>query len=112
MKFPKLNFYTLVIGALLIYIVFLLVLTFSNQFSRTITVKDKTNYGAGRNLANIVIDTNGTVYTVNNMYLVLNFDAVNDYSSLEVGKKYHVSGYGISIPFLQMFPNITEISPA
>jgi hypothetical protein len=58
------------------------------------------------------MDTSGNVYTVQNMYLVGNFNAANDFSMLEVGKKYHVSGYGIGIPFLQIFPNINEVSPA
>jgi hypothetical protein len=112
MKFPKLNFWTAVIGAFVIYIILLGILTYSNYFSRTITVKDKTNYGWGRNVSNIIMDTSGNVYTVQNMYLVGNFNAANDFSMLEVGKTYTVSGYGISVPFLQMFPNINEISPA
>ena len=110
--FPKLNFVTIILGAFVIYIILIAILTFSNHFSRTITVKEKTNYGVARSVSNIIMDTNGNVYTVMNMYLVLNFNAANDFASLEVGKTYHVSGYGISIPFLQMFPNINEISPA
>jgi len=110
--FSKLDFYTIVIGALLIYIVFVIIVTYSNHFSTTITVKEKTNYGAGRYMKNIVMGTNGVVYTVDNAYLVLYFDAINKYAALEPGKTYHVSGYGISVPFLQMFPNITQISPA
>jgi hypothetical protein len=86
--------------------------TYANPFSTTITVKGKTNYGAGRYMKNIVMDTTGKIYTVDNMYLVGHFDAVRQFSALEPGKTYHVSGYGISIPFLQMFPNITQISPA
>ena len=112
MKFPKLDFWTAVLGAFVIYIIVLGILTYSNYFSRTITVKDKTNYGWGRNVSNIIMDTSGNVYTVQNMYAVGNFNAANDFALLEVGKTYHVSGYGISIPFLQMFPNINEISPA
>jgi len=96
----------------LIYIVFVIIVTYSNHFSRTITVKEKTNYGTGRYMRNIILDTNGNVYGVENAYLVLHFDAINKYAALERGKTYHVSGYGISIPFLQMFPNITQISPA
>ena len=96
----------------MIYIILLGILTYSNYFSRTITVKDKTNYGWGRNVSNIIMDTSGNVYTVQNMYAVGNFNAANDFALLEVGKTYTVSGYGISVPFLQMFPNINEISPA
>jgi len=88
------------------------VVIFTNPFSTTITVKEKNNYSAGRYMKNIVIDTTGKIYTVDNMYLVVNYDAISKFSALEVGKTYRVSGYGISIPFLQMFPNITQISPA
>jgi len=109
---PKLDFYTVAIGAVLIYIILMFIVTYSNYFSTTITVKEKTNYGTGRYMQNIVMDTSGAVYTVHPMYLVGDFDAINKYAALEVGKTYHVSGYGISIPFLQMFPNITQISPA
>ena len=115
MKFPrlaKLDWYTVVIGLLLVYTVFGLVVTYANHFSTTITVKEKGNYGTGRYMNNIVTDTTGKVYTVHPMYLVGDFDAMSKYSALEPGKTYHVSGYGISIPFLQMFPNITQISSA
>jgi hypothetical protein len=112
MKFPKVNFFTIAIGAIVLYIAFILIVTYANHFSRTITVKEKSNYGMGKYLKNIVIDTSGKVYTVHAMYLVGVFDAIGNFASLEEGKTYRVSGYGISIPVLQMFPNITQISPA
>ena len=112
MKFPKVNVWTLTVGTILVYIVFILVITYSNHFSTTITVKDKSNYGAGKYLQNIVMDTSGKVYTVHPMYLVGDFDAMSRYAALEVGKTYRVSGYGMTIPVLQKFPNITQISPA
>lgn len=82
MKFRKLDVYTVAIGAILIYIIFLLIVTYSNSFSRTMTVKEKTTYGAGRYMQNIVMDTSGTVYTVHPMYLVGDFDAINKYREL------------------------------
>jgi hypothetical protein len=116
MKFPRwlptLDFYTVVIYLLIAYLVFGLIVTYANHFSTTITIKEKSNYGTGRYMNNIVMDTTGKVYTVHPMYLVGDFDGISKYASLEIGKSYHVSGYGISVPFLQMFPNITQISPA
>jgi hypothetical protein len=116
MKFPrwlsKPDWFTIIIGLFVLYILALGIVTYANYFSTTITVKEKSNYGAGRYMKNIVMDTTGKIYTVDNMYLVGNFDAIRKFSALEVGKTYRVSGYGISIPFLQMFPNITQISPA
>ena len=111
-RLPKLDFYNVLIGIILLYIIFALIVTYANHFSTTITIKDKNNYGFGRTVSNIVMDTTGKVYTVHNMYLVGDYNAISQFASLEVGKSYHVSGYGISIPFLQMFPNITQISPA
>ena len=108
----NLDFYTIVIGAFVLYFVGLFIITYSNYFSRTITIKEKSNYGVGRYMNNIVMDTGGNVYTVHNMYLVGNFDAVTDFATLEIGKSYRVSGYGISIPFFQIFPNINGVSPA
>jgi len=110
--FPKLDFFTLIIGAFVVYIVAMLIVTLLNHFSRTITIKEKSNYGMGRYMHNIVMDTTGRVYTVAPMYLVGDFDAISKYASLEIGKTYRVSGYGISVPFLQMYPNITQVSPA
>lgn len=116
MKFPrwlsKPDWFTIVIGLFVVYFVAMLIVTYANPFSTTITIKEKNNYGAGRYMKNIVMDTTGKIYTVDNMYLVGNFDAISKYSGLEPGKTYHVSGYGITITFLQMFPNITQISPA
>ena len=108
----KFNTYTLIIGVFAVYIVFQLGVTYSQPFSTTITVKEKSTYGTGKYMSNIVVDTHGTVYTVHPMYLVGDFDAIHIYASLEQGKTYHISGYGMSIPFLQMFPNITRVSPA
>jgi hypothetical protein len=110
--FRKLDLFTVGIAAVLIYFIVLLFITYSNYFSRTITIKEKISYGMGKYMQSVVMDTTGAIYTVHNMYLVLNFDAINDYAMLEIGKTYRVSGYGISIPFLQIFPNIIQVSPA
>jgi hypothetical protein len=116
MKFPrwlsKPSWFTIFIGLFVVFSLFVPIVTFANPFSTTITIKEKNNYSAGRYMKNIVMDTTGKIYTVDNMYLVVNFDAISKYSALEPGKTYHVSGYGITIPFLQMYPNITQISPA
>ena len=110
--FQKLDFYLTLIYAILVYIVVINIIIYLNYFSKTITIKEKNNYGFGKSLSNVVVDTNGEVFTVHNMPLTLYFDAVIKYSSLDVGKTYHVSGYGITFPILNMYPNITKISSA
>jgi hypothetical protein len=106
--------YTVGIGILVIYVLAMFVVPYLYPFSRTITIRGKSIYGAGRNMNPIITDTTGAVYTVNNNWLVGDFDAVTRYGGFEEGKTYRVSGYGVrvALPFIQLFPNITQASPA
>ena len=110
MKFPKVDYWIIATWVVVLLYVFSLIVTYSNHFSTTITVKEKTTYGFGRTKHSVIIDATGKVYTVNPMYLVGHFDAITTYGALEIGKTYHISGYGVTIPILQMYPNITKVS--
>lgn len=95
------------------YVIGSIIFPFFYPFSTRITIKEKVTYGAGRNMNTIVTDTTGKVYTVHNNLLLGDFDAISRYASLEEGKTYNVSGYGVRVafPFVQLFPNITRVSP-
>ena len=114
MKFPKVDLWIIAVWVVVLLYVFSLIVTYSNYFSTTITVKEKTTYGFGYGFGktknSVIIDATGKVYTVNPMYLVGHFDAITTYTALEIGKTYHISGYGVTIPILQMYPNITKVS--
>ena len=111
---PRLNLYNVIIGVFIIYLVGIILVPFLYPFSATITIKEKSTYGVGRNMNAIVTDTTGKLYTVHNNFLVGDFDGISRYAALEEGKTYHVSGHGVRVafPFVQLFPNITRASPA
>ena len=114
MRLPRIDVYSLVVGIFVLYFLASFFVPYFYPFSKTITIRGKSIYGYERNMRPIVTDTTGVVYTVNNDYLTGDFDAITRYGGLEEGKTYRVSGYGVrvAIPFIQMFPNITQASPA
>ena len=117
MKFPRwfpssislLNFFII---AFIIYTVIALILSFSNYTVKTITVKSKTAYSSGRAHYNMIIDTNGNTYFVENYIFIGLFNSAEIYGSMDVGKSYSVSTYGVRIPILGLFPNIVKATPA
>jgi len=58
---------------------------------------------------NFVIDMNDDVYVIDNRYVLLHFDAVNVMTNIKNNETYLVSGYGVRIPFLELYPNILKI---
>lgn len=97
--------------AFIIYIVIALILSFSNHTVKTITVKSKTEYSSGRAHYNMIIDTNGNTYFVTNSLFIGVFNSAEIYGSMDVGKSYSVSTYGVRIPILGLFPNIVKAIP-
>lgn len=59
----------------------------------------------------MILDTNGSAYTVTNLLLV-HYTSAELYGSIEVGKSYTVSTYGIRLPFFGQFPTIVKATPA
>lgn len=53
---------------------------------------------------------NGEVYEVANSFPVLHFTAAENWNTLEVGKSYKVTGNGIRIPILSLYPNIVTVT--
>jgi hypothetical protein len=100
-------------GAILIAHIALLLFT---RFDSVITIKSKMPYsqGGGRYLSvsNVVMDENGNAYSIYNVLLLMHFTSAEVWASLEEGKKYRVKGYGIRVPILGWFPNITSVVPA
>ena len=82
---------------------------YSTPFSRTITIKQKNDYSRGRTISNTVADVTGEVYEVANSYPVLHFTASENWSTLEVGRTYKITGNGIRVPILSLYPNIVTI---
>jgi hypothetical protein len=72
---------------------------------RVITVEEK--LGAhGDDGRYQIIDTDSNVYTVEDNYLLLSFDASNRYAKLKEGCTFAVQTRGIRFPLLSWYPNI------
>lgn len=103
------SIYKILAVVIAIWAVIQLGLVLFTSFTRTITIKDKEPYGFGRVVRNQVVDTNGNIYSVKNEVFLLHFRAAEVWMKLEEGKTYNIKGYGVSIPNLGAYPNITKI---
>jgi hypothetical protein len=75
---------------------------------RVVTIQEK--LGAhGEKGQYLIIDTEGNVYSVEDNYLLLSFDASNRYAKMHEGGMYSVHTHGIRYPLLSWYPNIMEI---
>ena len=109
MKF-ELNIYWKVIIALIVLSILINIgLFFGTHFTKDITIKDK--YIRYRKSSNYnVVDSEGNIYKVDNVWFKGDFDRAEDYQRLEKGKKYNVTGYGVRVPMLDMYPKIYRIN--
>ena len=77
-------------------------------FEKTITVKEKyTRYRRKSSNYNIV-DTEGTIYQIDNLWFKFDFNRANDYAQMEVGKTYNVKGYGFRSGIIDSYLKIFE----
>ena len=58
----------------------------------------------------MIVDTDGNHYNVNNSTWFVKWDAIEDWSLIEVNDSLSVGVYGWRIPFLGTFPNIVSTS--
>ena len=109
MKF-ELNIYWKIIIALIVLSILINIgLYFGTHFTKDITIKDK--YIRYRKSSNYnVVDSEGNIYKVDNVWFKGDFDRAEDYQRLEKGKKYNVTGYGVRVPMLDMYPKIYRIN--
>lgn len=86
-----------------------IIYVYSTKFKKTITVDEKHTYGSNNAKGNQSIsDTNNNIYILKNSIYVLHWTSVEVFNKLDNGKTYEIEGYGIRVPFLGLFPNITK----
>lgn len=106
-NYLKFYLYTAIAYIILFYLYF-----FFTKFTRTITVKDDLIVGVNKkNIMNVIYDTDNNIYIIDNRYLLLQFDAVETITKIEKNKSYLVTGYGMRIPFLELYENIISVTP-
>jgi len=116
MKFSRLfnsigGVYGAVFWLILILYIVLIIVDYTNYNVKRITVKSKFIRPSGRYSQNMIGDTDGNTYIVSNYILIWNFKSAEIYNSMDVGKSYIISTYGIRLPFLGLFPNIVQTTP-
>lgn len=76
-------------------------------FQKEIVIEEKNTYGSSANNQKIS-DTDGNVYVVENSLYMMQWESIELFNKLDVGKKFKVKGYGIRVPMLGIIPNIVS----
>ena len=96
---------------IIIPIIINLVLFHTNQFEKEIVVTEKyTRYRKKESNYNIV-DDNGIIYKIDNVWFKGDFNRAEEYAKIKENKKYTVKGYGVRLPFLDMYHKIYDVKP-
>lgn len=103
----KFSYYHFLFVLVAVVLVIHVCLSLFTRFERTITVKSNESYRTKR-----ITDTENRVYIVANDFLQLHFTSAEVFGMMQVGKTYKVKGYGLRVPVLGMFPNITSAQSA
>lgn len=92
------------------FLVTSIVYSYFTSFEKIITVKEKDSVRTGKYGKNIVSDTDGNVYTIENSILYDFFTAMELFTEIELNQSYKVKGFGYRIPILGVYPNIISAS--
>ena len=72
-------------------------------------VHEKYTYGSNNSKGNQTIsDKKGNIYIVKNSLYLWHWTSTELFNKIDQNEKYIVEGYGLRIPFLGFFPNITK----
>ena len=87
-----------------------------NGFEKTITIKDKYIYNTNAKYSSStiynIVDTNNSIYNVDNVWFIGDFNEAEDYNLMNKGETYKVKGYGFRVDFLGWYPTIYNIQKA
>ena len=79
---------------------------YGTHYSKIITIEHNFPLLTTRGGQNTISDTNKNVYIIQNQLLYMFFTSAELYNYLNTGKRYKITGYGLRIPILNMYPNI------
>ena len=102
--------YLLTIALFFIIIVMLfiipVVMYHMSKFEKVITISDKYTHYRRRGSNYNIVDTDGNIYQVDNLWFKGDFNRSNDYVALTIGDTYKVKGYGYRIGVLDAYQKI------
>lgn len=105
------NKYIFTITFILFIIITILnfIYVYSTKFKKTLTVNEKYTYGSNNSKGNQTIsDNKGNIYIIKNSLYLWHWTSTELFNKIGKNEKYIVEGYGLRIPFLGFFPNITK----
>lgn len=103
-------FYNVISIFLIIYVTMSYLDTLPFFFKKTITVDSNLAYGSRyKSIGNIISDKEGNIYKLCNVPLLLHFKAAEHQAMLKPGETFHVKGFGVRIPFLDLYPIIYDV---
>tara|TARA_Y100000748_G_scaffold303393_1_gene308346 strand:+ start:10828 stop:11190 length:363 start_codon:yes stop_codon:yes gene_type:complete len=99
----------IIVAVILISFLWFFIRQIFMRFEKEIVVKDKYIKNSGRSSSKIVVDENNNAYVFEDAILLGDMNSLDDYNKIEKGKKYKISGSGIRITYLSLFPVIYEV---
>tara|TARA_B100000795_G_scaffold123511_1_gene92053 strand:- start:225 stop:563 length:339 start_codon:yes stop_codon:yes gene_type:complete len=88
---------------------FKIIVFYATKFETEITIKNKYIRPRRRGANYMVVDENDTLYMVNNLWFIGDFNRAEDWTKIKVGSKYKVKGYSGRVPALDIYPIIYNI---
>jgi len=111
--FDEQNKWKLWVAFFVIILVFALlmpvILYFTTKFEKKITISEKyIRYRRNGSNYNVVAE-DGTIYKIGNVWFKGDFNRADDYAKLKEGQTYKVTGYGVRVPFLDMYKTVYKV---
>ena len=103
--------YYIYIGIVMIIIVFMfdLIVYQFTKFEKVITIEEKYTRYRSRGSNYNVVDTEGNIYKIDNLWFKFDYNRGDDYVKIKVGQKYKVKGYGFRAGFIHSYMKIYEV---
>ena len=76
------------------------------KFEKTITIKEKYIRYRRKSSNYNVVDTDGNIYKMGNLWFKFDFNRADDYAMIDEGKTYKVKGYGYRFGFFDAYQTI------
>ena len=94
---------------IVIIIILIIIYTYGTKFEKIITVKEINNLYIYKSSGNFISDTNNNIYKISNSIFYLFFTSTELYDEIDSNKTYKIKGYGLRIPILGLYPQITSV---
>jgi hypothetical protein len=101
-------YFALALFFIIIIILFIIpvVMYHISKFEKVITIRNKYTRYRRRGSNYNIVDTDGHIYQVDNLWFKGDFNRSNDYVALTIGNTYKVKGYGYRIGLLNAYQKI------